>query len=120
MGKRDIMELKGKLDDVEVRKWYIDQNNQIPFLIDKSKPLEEQAKQACQLRNNNRFIARELMKDQKKRRELDINDPIISFEELVKKKMENKNLTRDEALADIVQTATKTRKSVNKALGLEE
>ena len=118
--KSGIIDLKGKLSNIDVRKWYIEQNNQIPSLIDKSKTLEEQAKQACQLRNNNRFIARELMKNQEERKMLDVSDPIITFEELVKRKMENKSLTYEEALTDILKTATKTRKTVNKKLGLEE
>ena len=116
----DIMKMKGKLSDVEARKWYIEQNNKIPTLIDRTKTLEEQARQACNIRNNNRTIARDLMKDQNKRKALDISDPTIPFEELVQKKMFAKGISYEEAIADIVQTATKTRRSVNKALGLED
>lgn len=116
----DIMQMKGKLSDVEARKWYIEQNNKIPTLIDRTKTLEEQARQACDMRNNNRTIARDLMKDQNKRKALDISDPTIPFEELVQKKMSAKGISYEEAIADIVQTATKTRRSVNKALGLED
>ncbi len=118
--KSGIMNMKGKMSNVDVRKWYIEQNNRIPELIDRTKPLETQARQACELRNSNRFIARELMADQEVRRKLDIDDPITTFEELVEKKMTDKGLSRDEAIADIVKTATKTRSSVNKSLGLEE
>ena len=75
---------------------------------------------ACELRNRNRTQARDLMHDQEKRRQLDITDPNRSFEELIESKMRRKGLTREEAIADILNTATKTRKSVNKALGLEE
>lgn len=117
--KSDIIEMKGKMSDVDVRKWYIEQNDKIPDLIDKTKSIEEQARQACELRNNNRFVARELMADQEMRKQLDVSDPIITFEELVKNKMTVKGLSRDEAIADILKTATKTRKSVNKKLGLE-
>lgn len=116
----DIMKMKGKLSDVEARKWYIEQNNKIPTLIDRTKTLEEQARQACDIRNNNRIIARDLMKDQNKRKALDISDPTIPFEELVQKKMSAKGISYEEAIADIAQTATKTRRSVNKALGLED
>jgi len=112
--------LKGTMSNIEARKWYIEQNNKIPDLIDKTKPLEEQAKQACSLRNKNRFNARELMSDQELRKKLDISDPIVSFEELVEKKMNGKNLPREEALADIIKTSNKTRRSTNKVLGLEE
>ncbi len=92
----------------------------VPDIIDTSKPIEEQAKQAFELRNKHRFQARELMKNQEQRKQLDKNDPIITFEELIKHKMEDKNLSYDEAIQDIVKTSTKTRASVNKSLGLEE
>ena len=54
------------------------------------------------------------MADQAVRRELDKTDPNKTFEELLKSKMERKNMTREEAVVDILSTATKTRKSVNK------
>jgi phage terminase Nu1 subunit (DNA packaging protein) len=59
------------------------------------------------------------MKDQKLRKQLDETDPNKSFEELLADKMQRKNLTREQAVQDILNTAAKTRKSVNKALGLE-
>ena len=116
----DIIDMKGKMSDYNVRKWYLAHDKKIPDLIDKSLPIEEQAKQACALRNKFRTQARDLMADQKLRRELDISDPNKSFEELLTDKMQRKNLSRDEAIADILKTAVKTRKSVNQKLGLEE
>ena len=71
------------------------------------------------MRNHNRTAARELMKDQKARKELDLNDPNKTFEQLIEQKMQRKGLNRDEAMKDILETATKTRKSVNRMLGLE-
>ena len=59
------------------------------------------------------------MKDQKARKELDLNDPNKTFEQLIEQKMQRKGLNRDEAMKDILETATKTRKSVNRMLGLE-
>lgn len=115
-----IIKLQGKLSDVEVRKWYLSQDKRIPEQIDKSLPIEEQARQACNLRNKYRTQARDLMKNQEKRKQLDISDPNMSFEELIDKKMKQKNLTREKAIEDILKTSTKTRKSVNTALGLEE
>lgn len=116
----DIIHLKGKLSNVDVRKWYLAHDRTIPDLIDKSLPIEQQARQACELRNKFRTQARNLMSDQNERRKLDITDPNKSFEELLADKMERKNLTREQAVEDILNTATKTRKSVNKSLGLEE
>lgn len=116
----DIIFMKGKMSDVEARKWYLAHDKTIPDLIDKSLPIEQQAKQACDLRNQFRTQARDLMANQEKRKELDISDPNKSFEELVADKMQRKNLTREQAIEDVLNTATKTRKSVNKELGLEE
>ncbi len=116
----DIMHLKGQLSNVEVRKWYLAHDKTIPDSIDRSLPLEQQARQACELRNQFRTQARNLMADQDARRQLDITDPNKSFEELLANKMDRKNLTREQAVEDILNTATKTRKSVNKSLGLEE
>lgn len=120
--EKDFSELSsyvGKLSDRAVRKWYIYHDEQIPGLIDKTKPIEEQARQACALRNQNRTNARDLMRDQEKRQKLDLTDPNKSFEELLEYKMAKKGLSREDAINDILATATKTRKSVNKMLGLE-
>lgn len=115
----EIEPLREKLSDHAVRRWYLAQDAKIPYQIDTSLTIEGQARQACDLRNQNRTNARDLMRNQKKRRELDITDPNKSFEELIEDKMKRKNLSRDQAIADILKTATKTRKSVNKQLGLE-
>ena len=115
----DIIYMKGKMSDRDVRKWYIAHNKMIPDLIDADKSVEEQAMQACNLRNKHKLQARKLMRDQEKRKSLDISDPIESFETIVKRKMEDKNMSYDEAVQDIIKTATKTRKSVNDALGVE-
>lgn len=115
----DIISLKGTLSDRDARAWYLAHDQTIPDLIDKSKSIEEQARQACDLRNQFRTQARDLMADQAKRKELDITDPNRSFEELVADKMQRKQMTRSEAIADVLEIATKTRKSVNKQLGLE-
>lgn len=116
----DIMRLKRQLSNVEVRKWYLAHDKTIPDLINKSLPIEQQARQACELRNKFRTQARNLMADQNERRMLDVTDPNKRFEELLADKMKRKNLTREQAVEDILNTATKTRKSINKSLGLEE
>lgn len=48
----------------DARKWYLEQEAKIPNLIDDSIPLEQQARQAFELRNQYRRQARELMSDQ--------------------------------------------------------
>lgn len=115
-----IQALKGKLSDRAARKWYLAQDSKIPDMLDTTQSSEAQARRACELRNLNRTRARDLMHDQKKRMRLDISDPNLSFEELIVSKMQRKHLTKQEAIEDILRTATKTRKTVNKSLGLED
>jgi hypothetical protein len=115
----EIQPLREKLSDRAARKWYLAQDAMIPQKIDYSLSNEDQARQACELRNQNRTNARELMRDQNKRRQLDITDPNKTFEELIADKMNRKGLSREQAIEDVLRSATKTRKSVNKQLGLE-
>jgi hypothetical protein len=88
-------------------------------IIAKEASIEEQARQAFELRNLNRIQARSLMYNQELRRELDLSEPNRTFEELLEDKMRRKSMTREEALLDIISTAGKTRKKVNTILGLE-
>ena len=117
--KSDILKNKESLSNLMARKWYLAHDAKIPSLIDKSCSIEEQARQAFELRNGFRTITRDMMEEQDTRKELDKSDPNKTFEELVQSKMQRKNMTRDEAIEDILKTATKTRSSVNKSLGLE-
>lgn len=117
---KDIEPLfKEKLSNLETRKWYKWHDENIPNLIDKTQPIEEQAKQAHNLRNTYRTQARDLMKNQEERKQLDIEHPNKSFENLISDKMDRKKITREEAIEDTLKTATKTNKNVNKSLGLE-
>ncbi|RDY22873.1 hypothetical protein CHF27_011175 [Romboutsia maritimum] len=108
-----------KCSDSLTRKWYKWNDENIPNLIDNYESMELQAKQAHRLRNIYRTHARELMKDQELRKKLDKEKPNISFEDLVDSKMKRKNKSREEAIEDILKTATKTNQEVNKSLGLE-
>ena len=85
--------MKGKMSDRDARLWYVAHDKNIPDLIDRTKPIEDQARQACDLRNQYRYQARELMADQEKRKKLDVTDPIKSFDELMQHKMEDKGLS---------------------------
>lgn len=107
------------LSERDARAWYIEHDKKIPEMIDRSKSIEEQARQACDLRNKHRTQARDLMENQEIRKELDRTDPNKSFEELIEDKMNRKGLSYEEAIEDILKTATKTRKSVDERYGLE-
>lgn len=96
--------------------FWISYHNQADSLL----PMAEKAKKAFEARNSIRTEARNMMADEATRTKLDQERPNMSFEELVKSKMQRKGMTREEAIADIYKTATKTNANVNKELGLEE
>lgn len=116
---KDIPSFHKNCSDLLTRKWYRAHDENIPNLIDKTKSIEEQARQAHALRNTYRTQARDLMRDQEKRRELDKDRPNLTFEEQIDKKIRNKGISRENAINDILKTATKTNKTVDKSLGLE-
>jgi len=110
--------LVGKLGNKEVRLWYKAKDENIPGLIDRTRALEQQARQACGLRNNYKFQARELMKDKAARKYLDENEPFKSFEDLVdKKKMKYKSY--DDIYKDIIRSSATTNKSYDEKAGLK-
>ena len=88
----DIISLQGTLTNRDGREWYITHDATIPDLIDRTAPIEEQARQACELRNKFRTQARDLMPDQDERRRLDSDEPNLNFEELIAKKCGTKRL----------------------------
>lgn len=108
-----------KKSNREVREWYISEVSNIPNTIDETLPLEEQARQAFEKRNLIRSKAREMMADKEMRNILETEKPNMTFDELIASKMKRKGLTRKEAQIDILKTATKTNKNVNKELGLD-
>lgn len=116
----DIQGLKGKLGDKETRIWYDAHDKRIPDLIDTTRSTEEQARQAHELRNRYRSQARELMKNQTFRKDLDTRFPNETFDETIARKMRDKKLTREQALTDIIKTAATPNKEVNKKYGLED
>jgi len=110
--------LQGQLSDAQVRKWYVTQDARIPELVDKSSTIEEQARQASEFRYRLKEQARDLMADQEARKRLDTEKPNLSFEQLVAGKMNRKGMSREEAIADILKTSTKTNQDVNKRFGV--
>ena len=115
----ELRDYIGKLDNLTARKWYKYHDEHINEQIDSSLPLEEKARQAFELRNKYRTQTRDLMKDQKLRKELDEKHPNPTWEEILKHKMEEKNMTYDEAIRDIFKTSMKSNVNVNRQLGLE-
>ncbi len=111
---KDIVET----DNQHVREWYYANVSDIPNQIDKSLPFIDQVKQAFNLRNKYKHKARVAMSDVETASELERLRPAPVFEELIENKMKRKNLTYQEALEDILQTASKTNPDVNKEFGL--
>lgn len=117
----DIMKLFiGTLSNRQTRLWYKYHDENIPNIIDKTKSLEEQAREACELRNTYRTQARDLMKDQEERKRLDSEHPNISFEELVEYKKLKYGLKGDAIYKDIIRSSQTTNKKYDKKAGLEE
>lgn len=117
----DRMELfVGTLSNRQTRLWYKYHDENIPNIIDKTKSLEEQAREACELRNTYRTQARDLMKDQEERKRLDSEHPNISFEELVEYKKLKYGLKGDAIYKDIIRSSQTTNKKYDKKAGLEE
>lgn len=115
----ELEEFKYQLPNDVVRKWYVYHDRQIPLMLDDTLNLEDKARLACDLRNKNRTQARDLMSDLEERKRLDEQDPNKTFEELIEHKMQDKGMTMQEAYEDIVKTASKTRKSVDKKFGVD-
>lgn len=112
--------LKGKLGNQEVRLWYKTHDERIHDIIDRSKPIKEQAIESHGLRNTYRMQARELMKDQKEREYLDKNYPNKSFEELVDHKKIKYGMPEEEAYKDIIRSSATTNKKFDDAAGVKE
>lgn len=110
----------GKFGNKEVRLWYKYRNERIPELLDPSKSLLEQAKEAVRLRNEYKHQARDMMRDQKERARLDAQEKPKSFEELLERKRLKYGLTEEEALLDIIRSSATTNKAYDRLAGLEE
>ena len=105
-------------DNQSVRELYVANVNNIPNLIDKTLSNEEQARQAFEFRNKFKREARIAMSDEETSEMLERKRPIPTFEELIESKMKRKGMTREEAIEDIIKTASSTNADVNKEFGL--
>lgn len=114
----DIKHLNGSLSDKVTRQWYVLHDKKIPDMIDRNQSIEDQARQAHALRNQFRTNARDLMLNQDERKWLDKSHPNLTFEEQIDKKMSDKGMTREEAIQDILKTASKSNKKVNEKFKL--
>lgn len=107
----------GTLSNIETRTWYLEQESRIPSLLDKKLSLEQQARQAFELRNQFRTEARELMADRNLAEVLNKTEKNLTWEQLVSKKMQE-GYSGDELWKAIIESSQKSRASVNESLGL--
>lgn len=105
-------------DNQHIREWYVANVHDIPNQIDKSKSVEEQAKQSYELRNKYKQMARMAMSDSETAECLQAKRPVKTFEQLINDKMTRKQITRKQAITDILRTASTTNEEVNKKFGL--
>lgn len=120
--KKDLSQYLGRAivqtDNQSVREWYVANVSDIPNQIDRSRSFDEQVRQAFELRNRYKHEARVAMSDVERARELEEKRPAPTFEQLLDRKMRLKGLSHQEALEDILRTASTTNNDVNKEFGL--
>lgn len=80
--------------------------------------LEDQARQAFDLRNANRTDARELMSDRITADRLYREEPNRSWQQLIDYRRAS-GLSDEQVYQSIIESSQKTRTSVNKQLGLD-
>ena len=108
----------GSLSTYKTRIWYKWQESLIGSKLDYSKPLEEVAKDAFEMRNKIRTQARVSMSDQAWAEYLMQNEKNMTFEQLVKRNIA-KGLTGDELWNKIIQSSMSSRDSVNSLFQLD-
>ena len=120
--ERDLEQYVGqpitRTDNEHIREWYYANVHDIPNQIDRTKSLEEQAKQAFDLRNSYKHTARAAMTDVETVKLLEEKRPAPTFDELLENKINRKGLTREEAIKDILETSSKTNSKVDSKFGL--
>jgi len=107
----------GSLSNEEAREWYHEQLDDIPNKIDKSLPLEGQAKQASELRNQIRTDTRTAMKDQDLAKKLFAERPNQPFESYVKK-YSAPGRSMDDVYRKIIEKSQQSDPTVDKIFGL--
>lgn len=112
--------MDAKFGNAEVRAWYRAHDNTIINSIDKTKSLQEQAKEAFTLRNTYRTQARKMMSDIEAAKELNAKERNMSFEELLERKKNKYGLTGEEAYKDIIRSSQTTRAEIDQKFEREK
>jgi hypothetical protein len=104
------------MSNVEVRQWYLNQEARIPELIDSTALLEQQARQAVDLRNVFRSAARNAMADQEAAAMLRTTNPNLTWDQVVHNY--SANYSGNELFQQIIAASQRSRPSVNQAMGV--
>src|SRR5262249_51827891 len=113
----NVAEKPGSLSNPNARAWYLSQEERIPSLLDKTQPLESQARQAFELRNSLRTRARELMSDRDYAAFLERTEPNATWDQIVAKY--SSQYSGDELWTKIIESSQRSRQSVNKGIGIK-
>jgi hypothetical protein len=100
------------LTNYEARVWYAWQKSSIKTKLNPTKPLEQQARDACKRRNEIRITARKSMKDQNLAKFLDGQEKEVIFENLVQR-YKALNMKEEEIWGRIIEGSMKGRDEVD-------
>ena len=106
-------------NNVAVRQHYLKTLEGIPGKIAGSLPIRDQALQAFQLRNAAKVEARAMMTDRNAAALLNKTDPIPTLQDVVRKVYDGgRGPVGDDMWRAILESSTRSRASVNQALGV--
>jgi filamentous hemagglutinin len=105
------------MSDVEARRWYLDSEAKIAGMIDKTKPLEQQARQAFGLRNQIRTQARDAMSNSAGADELFGSKPNMTWENIIKK-YSDQGYVGNAPYEEIIKASQRSNAAVNQNLGV--
>ena len=108
----------GTLSSRSARAWYLSQEERIPNLIDRTQPLDMQARQAFEMRNDIRTQARDLMADRDRADFLGRTEPNMTWNQIVER-YTSQGYTGDALWNRILGSSQRSRQSVNRSLGVE-
>lgn len=99
-----------------IREWYYVNIHNIPNKINYTLSLEQQAEQAYNLRNEIKYEARRAMADKDTAKMLNEKEKPLELEQLIQSKMYRYDMSREEALKDVIRSSAITRKAVDDEL----
>jgi hypothetical protein len=105
----------GTLSNRSARAFYLSEEAQIPSLLNRSLPLEGQARQAFEMRNALRTQSRDLMSDRRLAESLGRTDPNMTWNQVVDKY--SSRYSGDALWNKIIGSSQKSRPSVDQSLG---